>query len=140
MIRSFLPLVLLTTGCAPAEMKPTESEMDRVEAALEREGCIGELKDWLRRYHYKLEFSPEESVAAWKEKREPRPTAYDKSIIEVDLREANFEKFAGGRRSYSNYPEGSGGIDDRDYRMAFGTFDVATGRLNLVACGENMAP
>ena len=133
-------IALALSACAAREVKPTEAEMDRVEAALGREECIGDLKSWLRRYHYKLEFSPEESEAAWKERREPQPTAYNKSVIEVDLREANFEEFGNGRRSYSNYPEGSGGIDDRDYRMAFGTFDVATGLLNLAACGENMAP
>ncbi|MBB6427451.1 hypothetical protein [Sphingopyxis sp. JAI128] len=140
MIRLWLITFLCLTGCASAEIKPTSDEMDRVETVLQQVPCVGDLDGWERRYFYHPEFSDEENARALKEDRMSRPTGYDRSLIEVDLREANFGEFRSGRRSYSDYPPGSADNDDRKYRMVFGTYDLKTRKLNLYHCGANIGP
>jgi hypothetical protein len=135
----FLPLLLLSC-CAAQDVKPTEAEMDRVEAALKPLPCIGNLADWERRYYYMPEYAVGELDAAIKQDREPKPIGYDKSVVEIDLREAHYEEFGSGRKSYVGFPPGSGDTDDRDYRVAWGGYDLKAGTLHMADCGPNMSP
>ena len=132
-----LPLFLLA-ACTPREVKPTEAEMDRVEAALAKLPCIGDLSRWERQYLYHPDFFAEEVAAASKEGRAPRPSGYDRNVIEVHLREAGFEEFGSGRKSYSTYPPGSLDSDDWKYLIAYGSYDLKGDKLHLAACGPNM--
>lgn len=136
---AILPLLLLS-ACVTREVKPTEAEMDRVEAALNQLPCVGDLGDWERRYYYVSKYFAEELDAANKQGREPRPSRYNKSIVEFHLRQAHFEEFGSGRKGYAGYPPGSADIDDRDYRMAWGGYDLNTGKLHMADCGRNMSP
>ncbi len=133
-------LFLLQASCAPDNLnKPTDAEMDRVETALLANSCANILTNWDRRYNYGLRFdSKEELENAWLENRQQRPSSYNKNIVEIDLRQANFEEFGSGREAFDNYPPNSGGIDDRNYKVAFGSFNLETGELNITSCGENM--
>ena len=140
MIRLLLVASLCLSGCASAEIKPTDDEMDRVEAILQQLPCVGNLNRWERRYFYHPEFSDEENARALKEDRIPSPTGYVRSLIEIDLREANFDEFGSGRKGYSNFPPGSADTDDRNYRMVFGTYDLKARKLSLSHCGGNIAP
>jgi len=133
-------LILVLSSCAAREVKPTEAEMDRVEAALSESPCIGDLADWERRYYYSPKYFAEELDAAIKEGREPRPSRRNKSIVEFDLREAHFEEFGSGRKSYADYPPGSADNDDRAYRVAWGGYDLKTGKLQMADCGPNVSP
>ncbi|HEX2811838.1 MAG TPA: hypothetical protein VHO04_04060 [Sphingopyxis sp.] len=114
--------------------------MDHVEAELSRLPCVGDLSKWERRYFYRLEFSDEENTRSLKEDRMPKPTGYIRSLIEFDLREANYEEFGSGRKSYSDIPPEAGDTDDRDYRLAIGTYDLKTGKINVYHCGRNLSP
>jgi len=114
--------------------------MDRVEAALAKIPCVGDLSRWDRRYYYPPSFESEEAWTALEEQRDPEPSSYDRNFIEIDLREAGFEEFGRGRKSYSNYPPGAIDTDDRSYRIAYGSYDVKSGKLDLAACGPNMTP
>lgn len=65
---------------------------------------------------------------------------FDHNIVEVDLREGGYEEFGFGRKSYKNAedPPGWLAIDDRPYKLVFGTYDLETGELHLRQCGPNM--
>ncbi|UKK84386.1 hypothetical protein L7H23_17725 [Sphingopyxis sp. BSN-002] len=129
---------LILAACSMPELKPTEAEMDRVETALRQKPCIGKLADWERRYYYQLQFSSDKSEKSVRKGLMPKPTGYDRSIVEIDLRQANFEEFGSGRGSYADYPPGAADTDDREYNLAFGTYSLETGELHLAHCGPNM--
>jgi hypothetical protein len=129
--------ILLLSACVTRDGKPTEAEMDRVEEQLEKIPCVGRLANWERRYLYPPEYSDAELDAAIKEEREPRRSSVDRSKIEIHLRQANFEEFGEGRKSYADYPPDMSDTDDRSYRIAYGSYDLTTGKLDLAACGMN---
>jgi hypothetical protein len=132
--------LLLLSACAAREIKPTEAEMDRIEAQLAQVPCVGRLADWERIYLYHPDYFAEEVDAAIKEGRAPRRSGYDRTKIEIHMRQANFEEFGEGRKSYVDYPPGLADTDDRAYRIAYGSYDVKSGKLDLAACGPNMTP
>ena len=132
-----LLLLLLLSACVTREGKPTEAEMDRIEKQLERTPCIGSLADWERIYLYHPKYFAEELDAAIKEGRQPRRSGFDRAQIEIHLRQANFEEFGEGRKSYADYPSGLLDTDDRGYRIAYGSYDLGRGKLDLAACGTN---
>ena len=137
-MRPFLVLpLLLLSACAAREVKPTDVEMDRIEAQLAQVPCVGSLADWERIYLYHPDYFAEEVDAAIKEGREPRRSGYDRTKIEIHMRHANFEEFGEGRKSYVDYPPGLTDTDDRAYRIAYGSYDVKTGKLDLATCGAN---
>jgi len=137
MTRLVLLLFLGLSACAAREVKPTESEMDRIEAQLAQMPCVGRLADWERIYLYHPDYFAEEVDAAIRECREPRRSGYDRTKIEIHLRQANFEEFGEGRKSYADYPRGLADTDYRAYRIAYGSYDVKSGKLDLAACGAN---
>ena len=130
-------VLLLLSACVSREGKPTEAEMDRIEKQLERVPCVGRLVNWERRYLYHPEYSDVEVDTAIKEAREPRRSGYDRSKIEIHLRQANFEEFGEGRKSYADYPPDMSDTDDRTYRIAYGSYDLTSGRLDIADCGLN---
>lgn len=136
-----LSVSMFLASCDSAPPKPTESEMDRVELALKDTPCVTDLNAWDRRYFYSRKIN--ESMRAEYERGEkPSMWIFDHSIVEVDLRQAGFEEFGYGRKSYGDTedPPGWMGIDDRSYNMATGTFDLTSGKLDLRSCGPNMSP
>ena len=137
MIRFAAVLILLLPACMTREVKPSEQEMDRIEAALQKLPCIGKIGDWERRYLYHPEYFAEEVAVAAKEGRQPRPSGHNRSMIEIHLHQANFEEFGEGRQSLSDYPSDLLATDDREYRIAYGSFDLKTGKLHMAACGAN---
>ena len=140
MIRFPLFSALCLGACTPLGNEPTDGEMDRVDAALRRLPCVGDLNDWDRRYFYHPIFSSSETARALEENRTPKPTSYLRSIVEIDLRQANFAEFGRGRKGYSDFPPGSGDNDDRHYRMVLGSYDLISGKLDMLHCGENVSP
>ncbi|KQZ60725.1 hypothetical protein ASD67_15555 [Sphingopyxis sp. Root1497] len=137
MTRLVLLLFLGLSACAAREVKPTEPEMDRIEVQLAQMPCVGRLADWERIYLYHPDYFAEEVDAAIREGRAPRRSGYDRTKIEIHLRQANFEEFGEGRKSYADYPRGLADTDDRAYRIAYGSYDVKSGKLDLAACGAN---
>lgn len=129
--------LLLLSACGTHQSKPTDAEMDRIEKQLERVPCVGRLANWERRYLYHPEYSDEELDAAIRAGREPRRSGFDRSKIEIHLRQANFEEFGEGRKSYVDYPPDMSATDDRTYRIAYGSYDLTSGKLALTACGPN---
>jgi hypothetical protein len=65
-------------------------------------------------------------------------SAPDNSTIDFDFRQAGFEEFRAGRNIHSAPHLGVFDVDDREYNLAVGTYDVKADRLSIEACGPNM--
>lgn len=118
-------IVMLLAGCGPADRAarlPDELVVDRLEAQLAKETCIAPLSRWERRYWFARD-------------RPSQAPNYGK--ISIDLRQADFEEFRSGRHLLDRPFEAEFGIDDRAYELAFGTYDIASNRVSLWACGPN---
>jgi hypothetical protein len=100
-----------------SNLLPSDEVMDRVEAILTSDDCIGDLDQWERLYAYSLNHSTR---------------ATDPNVIEFDFREAGVHGFNSGRRAVELFQLAE--IDDRDYRSAFGRFTVSTGRIDIRWC------
>ncbi|MDZ3833432.1 MAG: hypothetical protein U0S50_16690 [Sphingopyxis sp.] len=128
-------IFLFLGACVTREGKPTETEIDQVEAQLEGAPCVGRLADWERIYAYRPEYFAEEVHAALKERREPRPSGYDRSIIDIHLRPANVSGSGAGRKSQAGRPaEASADNPDKDHSVR-GSFDLRRGQLAMKECG-----
>ena len=99
---SVLSLFLLS-ACAARDVKPTEAEMDRVEAALQATPCAVQLADWDRHYYYRPRYYAEEVAAAKKEGRPPRSSNRVTSVVQFDLVPGRADP-AGVRKSHAVPP------------------------------------
>ncbi|WPZ05137.1 hypothetical protein T8S45_06280 [Blastomonas marina] len=117
------------TGCSSGFIpsRPTEQTIDRLEQRLSKVSCIGSLDSWERHYTFMSE-----PFLGWDY------DWYDYGKIDVDLREAGFEEFKGGRHIHARVPEHQRMLDDRPYKVAFGEYDVSEDRLSLTHCGANI--
>jgi hypothetical protein len=117
-----VPASLALAACASApDDRPPDKVLDRLEAKLADYPCIGPLKRWSRSYAWAVE---------------PRTRAMDRERVEFLFEEAGKFEFREGRHVFG----GSGlpfNIDDRAYRIAYGTYVPATGALEVRACGAN---
>jgi hypothetical protein len=99
--------------------------VDEIEALLSQNPCVGNIQQWARFYE-------------WRQAKD----GIDTSVVEIDLRQAGVFGFTSGRLIRSRDPSlGPGEIiikaDDRNYRVAFGSYQVETGKLELDSCGQN---
>ena len=85
--------------------------------------CPGSLDRWERHYTYK-----------WSAKL----GEYDHSRIDIDLRQAGYEEFKGGRHIHQELPAFKGNIDDRIYDIALGEYDIAADKVTMYSCGPNI--
>jgi hypothetical protein len=103
--------------------RPTSDLLDQVEAALARHPCVGDLHRWQRLYSFSTTGTgPNRSV--------------DEGEIAFMLREAGVEGFKDERRTTA--PHAFLAVDDRDYDVAFGTFDLRSRALMIEYCGANL--
>lgn len=124
--------VILLPACSEGFLprEPSEQTVDRLERRLVELPCVGKLERWER--HYTFDSKPlAGGLFGW------RNRWYDYRKIDIDLREAGFEEFKGGRHLHSRRPEHQSWADDRGYLLAFGKYDIATDRLKLRHCGPN---
>jgi hypothetical protein len=63
---------------------------------------------------------------------------YDYSRVDVDLRQAGFEEFKGGRHIHRRLPKHRWMADSRPYKLAFGEYDIESDKVSLWTCGSNM--
>lgn len=144
---------LLLAGCGVREMRPSDMEMDRVDAALQAEPCIGELVDWHRSYYFHAKYFGEEVEKAAKDGRVPRASGQVRHILGFELRRTHPE--GEQRISLPNPPKGTGQKDmwqqeigqgdvgqddDLGVRRAAGTFNLRTGVLNMAHCDAEDGP
>lgn len=93
-----LALTILGSGCSSSsDFHPTKSDIDKVEAALARSKCVGDLDKWRRTYVRMPVFTQGEIEAARKENRMERLVNFDKRMIEFTLHRANGRNIIAGR-------------------------------------------
>jgi hypothetical protein len=99
---------------------PSAKQIDAVETALSHEPCIGNLGRWARRYSFAVDYSR---------------GRVDDTAIWFNLREAGRYGFETGVRvgKPRDFPE----VDDRQFRIATGTYHLNDHRLKIDACGNN---
>ncbi len=105
-----------------SEPRPPEKLVDRVEALLAKEPCVGNLDGWSRSYAY--DFLPERTV--------------DAGIVDFHLEEAGRLGVKAGRKI--EQPDAWVNIDDRPIKMADGDYDVRDNRIRFAFCGINAGP
>lgn len=111
------------TDWAARQPRPAQRIVDRIEALLAGQQCVGRLDRWSRSYAYHYD---------------PRTgNLYDK-IIDFHLEEAGSRGIRAGR--HVTGPTRWMWVDDRPIKMATGDYDVTEGRLRIAYCGDNMGP
>ncbi|QNN65247.1 hypothetical protein H9L12_00935 [Sphingomonas rhizophila] len=100
--------------------KPSVELIDAVEAQVARDRCVGDLKRWERLYSFGLD-----------DRRE-----VDETKVLFHYRQAGVYGFKAGRKVTK--PAEWVNPDDRDYALAFGSFDRQSGNLVIDFCGQNL--
>lgn len=115
-------LLTLAAGCDGTDdprRRPSPQVVDRIEALLARQPCIGQLQRWSRSYSYGAD---------------ARSGALYDSIVEFDLEEAGQAGVRPGR--YVTEPN-SQPLNDAPIKIAWGDYDLETGVLTVGSCGPN---
>lgn len=99
---------------------PTSVQIDDVEQALSRQSCIGDLAHWARRYSYAVDYAH---------------GRVNDDAVWFDLREAGRFGFQSERKI--GKPRDFAEIDDRQFLIATGTYDLKSHRLTMDSCGQN---
>ncbi len=105
---------------------------DEIETKLRTVPCVGALNRWERHYT----FSSEPSLLATLVTFGASDRWYNYTSIDIEYFQAGFEEFRAGRRLRPHRPRTM--LDDREYDLVFGQYDILTGTGSLSACGPNM--
>lgn len=116
-----LATATLMSSCSRVAPVPSAQLVDRIEAKLALDPCIGSLSKWHREYRY----------------RHPANKPVDLNDIRADLTEAGPQDPAGRFVLGTDAPYI---LDDRPIMMAFATYDVRRDQLTLTHCGPNFGP
>lgn len=109
---------------------PQSRTVDEIEAKLSKVPCIGSMSRWER--HYSFASKPFlGGLFGW------RTRWYDYNKVAIRYRQAGFEEFK-ARRIFHHGDEPLG-IDDREYDVAFGHYELPTRTAFMWACGPNMS-
>ncbi|WP_077148696.1 hypothetical protein [Sphingopyxis sp. KK2] len=128
-LRLALSLCLVLSACAAREVKPTETEMDRVEAALQATPCAARIASLDRHFYYRPRYYAEEIAAAKKEGRPPRSSNRVTSVIQFDLVPAPAGR-AGERKAHAVPPHA---LADADGGL-HGAYHLEERELDLAGC------
>lgn len=118
-------LLLGLSGCDELKTisnKPTPAIINQIEDRLKALKCVAPVGKWERSYWYSRD----------------KAGHVDRNSIEIDLRQAGFEEFKHGRYILDAPPIRIFDVDDRDYEIAFGSFNVSKKHIRLQSCGPNI--
>jgi len=99
---------------------PTRSDIDAADQVLARQPCIGKLNKWHRRYAGRID---------WQNGR------VDRDVLWFSFRQAGLYGYEAGRKvgRLADIAE----IDDRQFRLASGTYNLRTRQVSFDSCGTN---
>ena len=110
-----LLLTMGLTACGSLPVSPSETTgapaqsiwlVNKIEARLARDPCVGSLAKWARRYEWRLS-----------------PEGWDRNVVDIDLRQAGIFNFRQGRKI--DLPE----IGRGQLRLSFAVMTGAIGSL-----------
>jgi hypothetical protein len=102
--------------------RPSQQMVERIEALLAKEPCVGRLDRWSRSYAYNGRMSGGVYL----------------NIVDFHLEEAGTFGIQPGR--HITAPNSWVAIDDRPIRVVSGDYDLGENRLRIAFCGENAGP
>jgi len=105
---------------AARQPRPPAPLVDRIEALLANEPCIGSMDQWSRYYGFNR--LPEKTV--------------DTGIVDFHLEEAGTPGVRSGR--HITEPNSWVNIDDSPIKMVSGDYDVKEDRVRFAFCGDNL--
>jgi hypothetical protein len=120
-----LPMIalLLATACSSAAAdRPDSAMIDKLERKLSPNPCIGSLARWSRSYSFE---------------RDPESRRVVRRIVTFLYEEAGKFEFKAGRHIFAP-GEVPINLDDRQYMIAFGTYDLQSDKIEVGACGPNV--
>lgn len=142
MVRNIALVAILSVSviaCSQAsDLKPTQAEINRVEALLSNHRCVGDLSKWRRTYVYMVDYSDAELAAAKREGRPMRPVFHDTRLIEFVLQRAGGD-IKPGRISATDYPDWIQSDREAQPEHLFGGYAIPLKQLNL-ECENPPAP
>lgn len=101
---------------------PTTESINRIEEVLARDNCILTMQRWNRQYYFRVNAYTRE---------------LDRSKVDFVYRQAG--RFGlKATREITTFEQAMVEIDDRDYLMAYGYYDISSDRVSLTRCGENI--
>lgn len=97
---------------------PGPALVNHIEKQLSRDPCLSDIGTMRREYRFGMRDGKE-----------------DKGLVDIDIQEAGFDGLPAGMfiKGHSNF----GTFDDRSYFVAFATYHISKGELDLWACGDN---
>lgn len=127
--------LVMLSGCdsGPWSRAPDPVIVDRIEKGLTAVPCIGPMSKWARLYSYKSE----PSFLAGFVNLADNGRWYDFSVIEIRYFQAGFEGYRSGRILYDGTPRFD--IDDREYDLVVGEYDISSRTAHIDACGPSMS-
>ncbi len=130
-------LLLSLAACGstgPWPRTPDARLVDQVEAKLPSVPCVGPMRRWER--HYEYDSTP--SLLASLLTLGTSDRWFNYASLKISYYQAGFEEFRTGRFRHRGVETRSFDLDDRDYSLVFGHFDIPTHKAHLWACGSNV--
>lgn len=132
MILPSLLLALAACGAGgPLPRTPDASVADEIEAKLSRVPCVGPMSRWERHYSFSSRPSTLATIVTFG--TSDRWYKYDS--VEIGYMQAGFEEYRPRRVLYHGWEPT--GIDDRQYDLVLGHFEVPAHTAYIWACGPN---
>ena len=127
--------ILLLSGCSDGlwPQAPDAAVIDQIEAKLAKVRCVGPMNKWERHYSFASTQSLLAQVVSFGQQRR----WFDYRKIKIDYYQAGRYGFQ-SRRILFKGAEPSG-IDDRQFDLVFGDYDIPTHTTVIWACGPNMS-
>jgi len=118
----------------PWSRTPDARLADQIEAKLQSVPCVGPMRRWERHY----EFSSKPSLLASLLTLGTSDRWFNYRSIDIGYYQAGFEEFGARRILHVGVDPLGHDVDDRDYNLVFGHYDVPAHTAYLWACGPNL--
>lgn len=132
---ALLPLLFAVSACGatgPFPRSPDARLADEIEAKLKNVSCVGPMNRWERHYTYSSRPSLLALVLSFGTSN--RWLNYES--VDIAYYQAGFAEFRGGRVLGHRSPPK---IDDRQYNLVFGHYDIPDHTAYIWACGPNLS-
>ena len=113
---------LMMLMAAATTDRPSAALVSRIEALALRDSCVGSLDRWWREYAFAVTYGP-------------KGIEVHRNVVQVSMIEAGHHGHRAGRFIVAEPapPE----LDDSQFKLAFGEYDIASGRFTRWVCGQN---